>query len=60
MRACLAITGTLFALLAAIHLWRMVVEWTGTAEWLGAGTGLLAAGLSVWAWRLFANAKQSA
>jgi hypothetical protein len=34
----------------------MIVEWTGTAEWFGAGTGLLAAGLSLWAWTLFANA----
>ena len=59
MRAYLATTGTLFGLLAALHTWRMLVEWTGFAAWFGAGTGLLAAGLSVWAWTLFAIAKQS-
>jgi hypothetical protein len=59
MKAYLATTGTLFGLLAAVHVWRMIVEWTGTAEWFGAGAGLLSAGLSLWAWMLFVNAKQN-
>jgi hypothetical protein len=59
MKAYLATTGTLFGLLAALHVWRMVVEWTGTTRWFGAGTGLLAAALSLWAWVLFANSKQN-
>jgi hypothetical protein len=60
MKAYLARTGMLFALLATVHVWRMVVEWTGTAGWFGAATGLLAAGLSLWAWTLFASVKQNA
>ena len=58
MKAYLAITGTLFALLAALHVWRTVVEWTGNVAWVGAATGLLCAVLSVWAWCLFARMQE--
>jgi hypothetical protein len=37
--------------------WRMFVEWSGTAAWSGALTGLLAASLSIWTWILFINTR---
>jgi hypothetical protein len=57
MKAYLAATGTLFGLLAVMHLGRAVVEWhyLATDPWyvLGmAGVGLVVGGLAVWAWRL--------
>jgi hypothetical protein len=59
VRGYLATTGTLFALLALAHVWRVLAEWPlliqnweAVAE---AGVGLVAAALSVWAWRLFAR-----
>ena len=56
MRAYLLVTGSLFALLALLHLWRTVAEWSrlGDPVFLveGPGIGAIAAGLSVWAWRL--------
>jgi hypothetical protein len=57
MRAYLAITGTLFGLLFLLHIWRVIAEWSG----FNSGTGfvlltaMIALGLSVWAFRLFAN-----
>lgn len=52
MKAYLTTTGTLFGLLAVAHVWRMVVEpQKGTDPWYIVIT-LVAAALSVWAWRL--------
>ena len=57
MRAYLAITGTLFGLLFLLHIWRVIAEWSGFNA--GAGlvllTAMIALGLSVWAFRLFAS-----
>jgi hypothetical protein len=55
MRAYLAITGTIFALLALLHIYRMFAEWNGFGSdfWTVVVTTLLALGLSYWAWRLF-------
>ena len=57
MKAYLIITGTLFGLIAVLHLLRAIAEWhlLTTDPWYFlemAGLGVLAAGLSVWAWRL--------
>jgi hypothetical protein len=55
MRAYLAITGVLFALLAVLHIWRVIAEWNGFdgGFWFVSLTAILAAGLSYWAYRLF-------
>jgi len=57
MRAYLAITGTLFGLLFLLHIWRVIAEWSGFNS--GAGlvllTAMIALGLAVWAFRLFAT-----
>jgi len=56
MKAYLMTTGALFALLALAHVWRAVAEWPGLVNdahsALEGAIGLLAAALSVWAWRL--------
>lgn len=57
MKTYLATTGTIFALLAIMHVQRAIKESndfaTNPAEYLAmAALGLIAAGLSVWAWRL--------
>jgi hypothetical protein len=54
MKAYLVTTGALFALLAVLHAWRMIVEWrpADPGFLVEVGIGVLAAGLSVWAWRL--------
>ena len=52
MKAYLTTTGTLFALLAVVHVWRIIVEpHLGTEPWYILIT-LAAAALSAWAWRL--------
>ena len=57
MKAYLVTTGSLFALLALAHVSRIIGEWPrllhDSGEIIEAGIGLLAAGLSLWAWRLF-------
>jgi hypothetical protein len=57
MRAYLAITGLLFALVAILHVWRLIAEWSGFDDgfWFVSVTAILAACLSYWAWRLFAD-----
>jgi hypothetical protein len=57
MRAYLAITGTLFALLALLHLWRIVAEWHGfdSGVLFIAATAVFAGLMSYWGWRLFAE-----
>jgi hypothetical protein len=54
VKAYLATTGLLFALLAGLHVWRLVVEWPGIrAEfWIVAGGSLLSAVLALWALKL--------
>jgi hypothetical protein len=56
MKAYLITTGSLFGLLAAVHVWRIIGEWprlmTDTGEILEAAIGVVALGLSLWAWRL--------
>jgi hypothetical protein len=53
MRAYVVTTGVLFALLALVHLWRMLEERASLATdpWFLIIT-LIAAGLSLWAWRV--------
>ena len=57
MKAYLAVTGTIFALLGALHLWRAVAErdhlTTDPAFFFSVvGIGVVAAGLAVWAIQL--------
>jgi hypothetical protein len=57
MKAYLVTTGTIFGLMAAMHLLRAIAERdrlaTDPLYFLGmAALGLVAAALSVWAWRL--------
>lgn len=55
MRAYLVITGALFALIAVLHIWRVIAEWSGFdgGFWFVSLTAILAGGLSYWAYRLF-------
>jgi hypothetical protein len=64
MKAYLITTGALFALLALLHLWRTIAEWSRltTDPWFllqGPGIGILAAALCYWAWRLFRASARS-
>jgi hypothetical protein len=57
MKAYLITTGTLFGLIAAMHLLRSIAEWPrlATDPWYYLGMsalGAVAAALSVWAWCL--------
>ncbi|MGA2750475.1 MAG: hypothetical protein ABSG59_17015 [Verrucomicrobiota bacterium] len=58
MKTYLVISGTIFGLMALMHLWRAINEWrllaTDPGYFLGmAALGVVAACLSAWAWRLF-------
>jgi hypothetical protein len=58
MKTYLATTGTIFGLLAVMHVLRAIDERqscsTNPVEFFSmAALGLVAAALSVWAWRLF-------
>jgi hypothetical protein len=60
LRAYLATTGALFAILAIAHLLRTIDESSrfATDPWFileGPGIGLIAGGLCVWAWALLRN-----
>jgi hypothetical protein len=61
MKLYLAITGILFALLAALHAWRVIADWDGfNSSFYGTALpGLMSAGLSIWAWVLLARSKRS-
>jgi len=57
MKAYLVTTGTLFGLLAAMHLVRVVEKWhlLATDPWFVLGTAAIAivtGALCLWAWRL--------
>jgi hypothetical protein len=57
MKAYLFTSGTIFGLIAILHLLRAILEWplvrTDPAAFFGmAALGLFAALLSAWAWRL--------
>jgi hypothetical protein len=58
MRTYVAVTGTLFGLLALVHVWRVVAESNRLAAdpWYVALTAL-SAGLCVWACRLLLAAR---
>ncbi len=64
MRAYLATTGVLFALLAVAHVMQTIADLPrfGQEPGLvleGPGIGLLAVALCVWAWRLFRTAPRA-
>ena len=61
MKAYLATTGGLFALLAVLHVWRLVAEWPGIRAdfWFVAGGTLLSTALALWALRLLLTVKRS-
>lgn len=60
MKAYLAVTGTIFALVAVLHVLRIFVEWRGLGPdlWFVGGTGAIGAALSAWALKLFGTLKQ--
>ena len=65
LKAYLAITGLLFALLAVAHLLRTIAESSRLASdpWFileGPGIGLVAGGLCFWAWSLLRRPARSA
>jgi len=64
LRAYLVTTGTLFGLIAVAHRARTITESQRLASdpWFyleGPGLGLVAAALSLWAWRLLRRAPKS-
>jgi len=61
VKAYLATTGVLFALLAVLHVWRLVAEWPGIRAdfWFVAGGALLSAALALWALRLLLTLRRS-
>ena len=53
MKSYIITTGTVFGLITAAHIWRIVAEWPRFAKDPGyILLTLLAAGLCLWAWRL--------
>lgn len=61
MRTYLTLTAILFALLAVLHLWRMIAEQTSLAKdpWFLVIT-VLSAALSAWAVRLLVVSRRQA
>jgi len=61
MKAYLATTGILFAVLTVLHVWRLVVEGPGIrAEfWTIAGGSILSAVLALWALKLLLALRRS-
>ena len=62
MKAYLATTGTIFALLAVLHVWKIVAEWNGLVAqiWNLTSVGLVGiffpTFLAIWAATLFFRA----
>jgi hypothetical protein len=54
VKAYVILTGTLFGLLAVLHVWRLIAEWNDLrAEfWIVAGGSVFAGALSIWALQL--------
>jgi hypothetical protein len=64
LKAYIVITGSIFGLIALAHLARTVAESQrlGSDPWFyleGPGLGLVAAALSLWAWRLLWRAARA-
>ena len=62
MKPYLITTGSIFALLAVAHLVRTIAERPrlATDPWFiveGPGIGVLAAAISIWAWRLLSQTR---
>lgn len=62
MKAYLIVTGVIFGLLAAMHVYIALTELNKLTSEPGqfatmAGMGLFAGGLTVWAWRLLVRAR---
>jgi hypothetical protein len=52
VRAYVITTGLVFALLAVVHAWRFVEEGRGVLNPFFVAITLVAAALSLWAWRV--------
>lgn len=60
MKAYLIITGIIFGLITALHIWRMIAEGPQTAkDPFFIFLTLLAAGLCIWACRLLKTSSRS-
>ena len=54
MKAYVVTTGSLFALLAAVHIWRAIVEGPSLAtQPTFVIPSAVAVGLAIWSWRVF-------
>lgn len=53
MKAFVAAAGIVFALLVIVHVWRVALEGQGVANPFFIGVTVIAAGFSVWAWRVY-------
>jgi hypothetical protein len=65
MKAYLVMTGILFAVLAALHVWRAIAEWPQATAfpWFVLGMAALVGvpgALSWWAWRLLRDLSRRA
>lgn len=52
MRAFVITSGVIFGVLAAVHVWRMVVERSVLHDPAFIGITVFAAAMCVWAWRV--------
>ena len=63
MKAYLITTGTLFTLMALVHVWRVIGEWprllNDRGEILEAAIGVVAGALCLWAWRLLGRSARA-
>ena len=59
MKAYVITTGTLFALLALAHVWRVILERHLARDPWFLLTTLISVGMCAWAWRLFRAAPRS-
>jgi len=58
MKAYVVITGALFALLTAVHVWRFIVERSVGSDPFFITVTVISTGLAIWAARLVARASR--
>ena len=60
MKAYIAVTVSLYAVLGVLYFFRLIINWSvlGAAVWPIAVTMVLAFALAVWGWKLLAELRQ--
>lgn len=53
MKAFVAASGMIFALLVVVHVWRLAEEGRGAVNPFFTGVTVVAAVFSMWAWRVY-------